>query len=64
MTNPIRWSQSVKQDLILNLPTKNRTQPMQNPDWFPLEFFTQGVEVDFVLVTDMILWNLSMSMDL
>ena len=33
---------------------KNRTQPMQNPDWFPLEFFTQGVEVDFVLVIDMI----------
>ena len=33
---------------------KNRTQPMQNPDQFPLEFFTQGVEVDFVLVIDTI----------
>jgi len=45
---------SVKQDLILNLPTKNRTQPMQNPGWFPLEFFTQGVEVDFILVIIMV----------
>jgi len=51
MTNPIRGHQSFKQDQILNSPTKNRTQSMQDPGWFPLEFFTQGVEVDFVLVT-------------
>ena len=55
MTNPIRGHQSFKQDEMPHSPTKNRTQPMQDPGKFPLEFFTQGVEVDFVLVIDMVI---------
>ena len=55
MTNPIRGHQSFKQDQILNLSTKNRTPPMQDPGKFPLEFFTQGVEVDFVLIIDKVI---------
>jgi len=26
-----------------------RTKPMQNPVWFPLEHYTHGVEVNFIL---------------
>ena len=34
---------------------------MQNPGWFPLEHFTQGVEVNFILSSIMIFSNLNMS---
>ena len=34
---------------------------MQNPDWFPLEHFTQGVEVNFILNLIKTFSNLSMS---